>query len=73
MKPTEALAMWRLIVVEFDFEIVYRHGKYHEAPDTMTRLPQKASKDENKNSVVDEDIPAYSTVGQINKPNHFFL
>lgn len=70
MKETKGtLAWWRLRSIEFEFEILHRPGKYHEAADALSRLPLKATDKTKGIAYVDEDIPAFCIVVQISEPN----
>lgn len=66
---TERVARWRRKLIEFDFEIFYRLGKYHKVAEKMFRLPQKASNIIKVVADVNDDILAYCVAGQISKLN----
>lgn len=66
---TGQLAGRRLWSTEFYFEIVHWPDKYHEAADTMSSLPQKATDKTQGSADVDDDISTYCIAGQVSKPN----
>ena len=43
--PEGRLARWRLLLAEFDFEIVYRSGSSNYMADALSRLPSESEKD----------------------------
>ena len=48
------LTRWRLRLLEFDFEIVYRPGRVHQVPDALSRLLALR----NDTEPMDDDIPS---------------
>ena len=48
------LTRWRLRLLEFDFEIVYRPGRVHQVPDALSRLLAIR----NDTEPLDDDIPS---------------
>lgn len=55
-ESAEKLAIWRLRLMKFDFEVVRRPVKRHKAADAMFTLPQKALKRKARSTGVDDDI-----------------
>lgn len=53
--------------MKLDFGILYSPESYHKAADKMARLPQMATVDTKEIANVNDDIPAYCSVGQINE------
>ena len=56
--PTGRLMRWRLRLMEFDYEIVYRPGRVHQVPDALSRLPQPEDA-EGVADDVDDTIPTF--------------
>ena len=36
--PTGRLMRWRLRLMEFDYDIIYRPGRVHQVPDALSRI-----------------------------------
>ena len=56
--PTGRLMRWRLRLMEFDYEIIYRPGLKHQVPDALSRLRHPPGA---PNSEVDDEIPTFKT------------
>lgn len=68
-KSKERLARWRFRSAKFDFAIVHRPGKYHEAEDALSRQQKKESERDEVVADVYDNIPTYCILGQISEPN----
>ncbi len=51
--PAGRLARWRILLSEFDYSIDYRHGRVHQVPDALSRVPTTGL-DETR---LEDDIP----------------
>ena len=60
--PTGRLMRWRLRLMEFDYEIVYRPGRVHQVPDVLSRLshPEPAGSEKDLGEI-DDTIPTFRT------------
>ena len=54
--PQGRLMRWRLRLMEFDYEVVYRPGRVHQVPDALSRLP---SDPQQEPEPIDDDIPTF--------------
>ena len=50
------LMRWRLRLMEFDYEVIYRPGRVHQVPDALSRLEQPETDDDRE---VDDEIPTF--------------
>ena len=57
--PTGRLIRWRLRLMEFEYDIIYRPGRVHQVPDALSRL-QHEDEDTFVDQEVNEDIPGPS-------------
>ena len=55
--PTGRLMRWRLRLMEFSYEIIYRPGRKHQVPDALSRVPRAPDSDDDDE--VDEEIPTF--------------
>ena len=60
---------WRLRLMEFDYEIVYRPGRVHQVPDALSRLLREGgAKDA---ATIDEEISSFGDPRQVQpEPAH---
>ena len=56
---TGRLMRWRLRLLEFEYEVVYRPGRVHQVPDALSRL----KRGEDDGSDIDDELPT-SPVGK---------
>lgn len=63
-ESTGRLALWRLRLMEFSFEIVHCPRLSHQAADAMSRQPKVDQEAVDEAKVVDNDIPTYCKLGQ---------
>ena len=60
--PTGRLMRWRLRLMEFDYEIVCRPGRFHQVPIALSRLPQtEPSGSDEEFGEIDDTIPTFRT------------
>ena len=55
-EPNGRLMIWRLRLMEFDYEITYRPGRVHQVPDALSRIEQEGP--EASDQEVDDEIPS---------------
>ena len=55
--PTGRLMRWRLRLLEFDYEILYRPGRVHQVPDALSRL--RRNEDSDDESDIDDELPTF--------------
>ena len=53
--PTGRLMRWRQRLLEFDYEVVYRQGRVHQLPDSLSRL----ERGEDDGSDIDDELPTF--------------
>ena len=61
--PQGRLMRWRLRLMEFHYEIVYRPGRVHEVPDALSRLLREGNVDDD--ATIDEEIPSFGDQHQV--------
>jgi len=61
--PQGRLMRWRLRLMEFNYEIVYRPGRVHQVPDALSRIPQPDRPEEDDE--VDEELPTFGDHRQV--------
>jgi hypothetical protein len=54
------LARWRLLLLEFDFEVQYSPGEAHHGADTMSRLPSTYPEIMSPHRSIDTEIPCFT-------------
>jgi hypothetical protein len=54
------IARWRMILLEFDFEVQYSPGKAHHGADTMSRLPSTDPEIMSPHRSIDTEIPCFT-------------
>ena len=68
--PQGRLMRWRLRLMEFDYEILYRPGRLHQVPDAMSRLLREGDADDD--ATIDEEIPSFGDQHQVQpEPAHY--
>ena len=67
--PQEHLMRWRLRLMEFDYEIVYRPGRVHQVPDGLSRLLREGGAEDD--ATIDKEIPSFGDQHQVQpEPAH---
>ena len=67
--PQARLMRWRLRLMEFDYEIVYRPGRVHQVPDALSCLIRENKAEED--GAIDEEIPSFGDQHQVQpEPPH---
>ena len=56
-RPPRAPNEWRLRLMEFDYEIVYRPGRVHQVPDALSRLLREGGAEDD--ATIDEEITSF--------------
>ena len=67
--PQGRLMRWRLRLMEFDYEILYRPGRVRQVPDAMSRLLREGGTEDD--ATIDEEIPSFGDQHQVQpEPAH---
>ena len=60
---------WRLRLMEFDYEILYRPERVHQVPDALSRLLREGGTEDDE--TIDEEIPSFGDQHQVQpEPAH---
>ena len=67
--PQGRLMRWRLQLMEFDYENVYRSGRVHQVREALSRLIREKGAEDDR--TIDEEIPSFGDRHQVQpEPNH---